>query len=60
MFDVKVYFIYKDTHALDGHMFSSPIESTYDEACSIESVKIVFIFAALNNLDDFVANTGKK
>ena len=56
VWDVKMDFTQKARWVLDGHKTPDPIGSTYVGVVSRESVRIAFIYAALNGLDVFAAD----
>jgi hypothetical protein len=52
IFDVKmVGFIWKAHFVAGGHMTNPPIESVYSSVVTCESVRIMFMIAALNGFD---------
>ena len=51
-----MYFTRKVQWVLDGHKTPDPIGSTYAGVVSRESVRIIFTYATLNNLDICAAN----
>ncbi len=56
VWDVKMDFTRKARWVLDGHKTADPIGSTYAGVVSRESIRIVFTYAALNDLDIFAAD----
>ena len=51
VFDIKMDITHKARWVLDGHKTSDPISSTYAGVVSRESVRKVFTYSALNELD---------
>ena len=51
VFDVKMDFTRKARWVLDGHKTADPEGSTYAGVVSRETVRIAFMYAALNGLD---------
>ena len=56
IFDVKMGFTTKARFILDGHKTPDPIGSTYAGVVLRESMRIAFIYAALNGLDVFAGD----
>ena len=56
VWDVKIDFTHKARWVLDEHKTPDAEGSTYAGVVSRESVRIVFLYAALNGLDVFSAN----
>ena len=56
VWDVKMDFTRKARWVLDGHKTPDPDGSTFAGVVSRESVRIAFIYAALNGLDVFAAD----
>ena len=51
IFDVKMDFTRKARFVAGGHMTDAPISITYSSVVSRDSVRIAFLYAALNDLD---------
>jgi hypothetical protein len=51
IFDVKMDFTRKARFVAGGHMTEAPISITYSSVVSRDSVRIAFLYAALNDLD---------
>ncbi len=58
VFDVKMDFTRKTRFVAGGHMTDAPSSLTYSSVVSRESVKIVFLIAALNGLDIISCDIG--
>ena len=58
IFDVKMDFTRKATFVAGGHVIDPPDCITYSSVVSREAVRIIFLLAALNNLDVCAANIG--
>ena len=58
VFDIKMDFTRKARLVADGHKVPDPAVSTYSGVVSRESVRIAFIYAALNELDIMAADIG--
>ena len=56
IFDVKMDLRRKAQFVAGGHTPNPPVESTYADLVSIESVRIAFTIASLNDLDIFAAD----
>ena len=56
VWDVKMDFTHKARWVLDGHKTLDAEGSTYAGVVSRESIRIVFLYAALNGLDVFSAD----
>ena len=60
VWDVKMDFTHKAQWVLDGHKTLDAEASTYAGVVSRESIRIVFLYAALNGLDIFSDNIRKE
>lgn len=58
IFDVKIDFSRKARFVAGGHMTEAPASLTYSSVVSRDSVKIAFLYGALNDLDIMACNIG--
>jgi hypothetical protein len=58
IFDIKMDFTRKARFVAGGHTTETPASTTYSSVVSRDSVRIVFLFAALNGLDILAVDVG--
>jgi hypothetical protein len=58
IFDIKMDFTRKARFVAGGHTTETPASTTYSSVVSRDSVRIAFMFAALNDLDILAADVG--
>jgi hypothetical protein len=58
IFDIKMDFTRKARFVASGHTTETPASTTYSSVVSRDSVRIAFMFAALNNQDILAADVG--
>jgi len=58
IFDIKMDFTRKARLVAGGHMTETPTASTYSSVVMRDSVRIIFLIAALNDLDILMSNVG--